>query len=281
MADWNAILGINARNAHIDEVNPRSAIRLVNNKQATKHALLRVGNPIVPTLHFILDHFTLRHFNLDKLPDSWVIKPNQSLQGKGVMLVIKRSQNGWLTPSGREVTKDEVYEHIREILDGEHSPRGDDTALVEPLLRPHFVLKGMAPAGLPDIRVICNGDRPDLAMARLPTMATGGRANLHQGGIGAAINLKTGIITDAYHNETQISTHPDTGTPLIGVRIPFWGEILDMSTRCAEATGLKYLGVDIVVDESFGPIILEVNARPGLEIQNVSRSGLYRMVFSR
>jgi hypothetical protein len=39
--------------------------------------------------------------------------------------------------------------------------------------------------------------------------------------------------------------------------------------------GLRYIGVDIVIDAEQGPIILEANARPGLSIQLANRRGLW------
>lgn len=48
----------------------------------------------------------------------------------------------------------------------------------------------------------------------------------------------------------------------------------EAAARCDEAPGLNYLGVDVVLDEERGPLVMEVNARPGLEIQNVSGFGL-------
>jgi predicted ATP-grasp superfamily ATP-dependent carboligase len=39
-------------------------------------------------------------------------------------------------------------------------------------------------------------------------------------------------------------------------------------------TGLGYLGVDIVLDRDKGPMLLELNARPGISIQNANRFGL-------
>ncbi len=279
MVNWDNILGLNARNAFIDGANPRKAIRLVNDKHAAKQALIAVGNPVVPTLYLIRDPFELRRFNFDVLPEAWVVKPNQSLQGKGVMLAVSRTEGGWRSGSGKLITPAAIFEHAREIIDGEHSPGSSDMALFEPLLRPHATLLGLAPVGLPDIRVICNGSQPELAMARLPTHETGGRANLHQGGLGAAINLKTGRIDAAYQKGQAVDTHPDTNHPLVGTQIPEWHTILDVSARCAEATGLTYLGVDVVIDQSLGVIILEVNARPGLEIQNITTAGLYNVIF--
>ncbi len=54
--------------------------------------------------------------------------------------------------------------------------------------------------------------------------------------------------------------------------------MLNAASRCSAATGLNYLGADIVVDQSQGPLLLEVNARPGLQIQNVTGTGLAPVV---
>jgi D-alanine-D-alanine ligase-like ATP-grasp enzyme len=41
-----------------------------------------------------------------------------------------------------------------------------------------------------------------------------------------------------------------------------------------QVTGIKFLGCDIVLDEQAGPLLLEINVRPGLEIQNVNLAPL-------
>src|SRR5690606_28440359 len=55
-----------------------------------------------------------------------------------------------------------------------------------------------------------------------------------------------------------------------------WDVILDISSRCYELTGLGYIGVDIVLDRDLGPLVLELNARPGLAIQIANGQGLAR-----
>jgi alpha-L-glutamate ligase-like protein len=113
-----------------------------------------------------------------------------------------------------------------------------------------------------------------MAMLRLPTKASAGRANLHQGGLGVGIDLFTGLTHHAVQRNRSIAHHPDTDRPVLGFRVPFWKDVLDMSRRVADATGLGYLGVDIVIDESEGPMLLEANARPGLAIQIANGRGL-------
>ena len=113
-----------------------------------------------------------------------------------------------------------------------------------------------------------------MAMLRLPTRESNGRANLHQGGIGTGVDLDSGFTHHAVQRNRMVATHPDTGVPVIGMRVPYWRDVLTVSRRVAEAVGLGYIGVDIVVDVECGPMLLEANARPGLAIQIANGRGL-------
>lgn len=274
---WHAyddVVGMNARNAHIADANPSDAIRLVTDKAATKDALAAVGIPVAPTIARISDGRWARRLTCSDLPDQWVIKPNQGLGGNGIKIARDRLDPGWRSPSGGSISVLDVKDHLRFILDGEYSGRSRDSALVEPLLVSDPQFARLAHQGLPDMRVICTDDQPRLAMARLPTAASGGRANLHQKAVGAAVDVDTGRVVAARVGRRPVERHPDTGEPLLGARIPHWSEILAAASRCSAATGLRYVGADVVIDEDRGPLVLEVNARPGLQIQNVSASGI-------
>ncbi|MFF4391086.1 hypothetical protein OG365_02805 [Streptomyces sp. NBC_00853] len=271
---WDPVMGMNLRNARIARQNPSAAIRLVNDKYATKDALTSVGAPTSPTLALLRSRREVATLDWDGLPASWALKPNQSLGGNGILLAFGRRRSHWASSSGKRISRELVADQLRRILDGEFSPRPDDWAMFEPLIRAHPDLARLSHQGLPDIRVICDGDRPRLAMLRLPTRFSGGRANLHQRAIGAAVDLSSGRITHALLGKEPTDRHPDTGELLIGASVPHWPEVLDAARRCAAATGLRYLGADIVVDADRGPLVLEVNARPGLQIQNVTGRGL-------
>ncbi|GAA2772407.1 sugar-transfer associated ATP-grasp domain-containing protein [Streptomyces showdoensis] len=275
---WDPVMGMNLRNARISRQNSTAAIRLVNDKYATKEALAAVGAPTSPTLAVLRSRREIAGLDWDALPGSWALKPNQSLGGNGILLAFGRRRAHWTSSSGKRITRALVADQLRRIVDGEFSPRPSDWALFEPLIRAHPGLARLSHQGLPDIRVICERDRPQLAMLRLPTRFSGGRANLHQKAIGAAVDLPTGRITHALVGKESTDTHPDTGALLIGATVPHWPEVLDAARRCAGATGLRYLGADIVVDADRGPLVLEVNARPGLQIQNVTGRGLIAAV---
>ncbi len=271
---WEAVLGMNARNARVEAENPLKAIQLVNSKHDTKAALEEAGVPVAPTLVRIRDRRELSRLDWDALPEAFALKPNYGRGGAGILLA--KDGDGWSTLSGRPLSKEVIKDQIRSILEGEYSLESveRDSALLEPLIVPHPVLARLVPSGLPDIRVICHHGEPLLAMMRLPTEESEGRANLHQGAVGAAVDLGSGRVARAMLKRERIEEHPDTGEGLLGVEVPEWGAVVEAAGRCAEATGLGYLGADVVVDEERGPLVLEVNARPGLEIQNVAGVGL-------
>lgn len=273
---WDRIMGLNARNALIAATNPGPAVRLVNDKIATKIALTAHGVPVADTLAVLDSRRAMARTDWSALPASFALKPSRSLGGSGILLAARRHPggDGWETASGRHLPLRAVREHVRCILDGEYSPRGADVAFLEPLIHAHPVLEAMSFRGLADIRVICVQDRPVTAMLRLPTAASGGRANLHQRAIGAAVDLDSGTVVRAWIAGEATDVHPDTGARLTGQRVPHWAAVVDAARRCAAATGLHYLGADVVVDADRGPLLLEVNARPGLQIQNVTGRGL-------
>jgi hypothetical protein len=71
-----------------------------------------------------------------------------------------------------------------------------------------------------------------------------------------------------------VTSHPDLDTELIGITVPHWDKLIEMATRGYEMTGLGYLGADLIVDENSGPVVIELNARPGLAIQLANATGL-------
>ena len=113
-----------------------------------------------------------------------------------------------------------------------------------------------------------------MSMVRLPTRKSDGKANLHKGAIGAGVDIPTGLTLNAVWDNLVIAEHPDTGAPIRGTQIPGWDALLNLAAKCYEITGLGYQGVDIVLDRNKGPLLLELNARPGLNIQIANDAGL-------
>lgn len=271
------ILGINMRNALIAKYNPRGAIERARDKVAAKVALESAGIACTGTVAVIDDYQSLLAFKPTRdMPDAWAIKPARGSQGDGILLAVRREGDTWFKGSGAPLTEDDVMHHIQRVVDGGFSgdSASEDAALIEPLIIADPGLADLVPEGLPDLRVICLHDEPLMAMVRLPTLESDGKANLHQRAIGAGVSLETGRITRALVKGEVITHHPDTGIALIDFEIPHWSRVLELASLCGPAIGLGYSGSDIVLDVNEGPLIIEVNAHPGIEIQNINQLGL-------
>ncbi len=207
--------------------------------------------------------------------DDFVIKPNRGSAGRGVLVLTGRDAQGYRRHNGELMRADDLKQHLSDILSGMYSLGGQpDSAIVQRRIRLHPAFASITYKGIPDVRVIVYRNEPAMAMLRLPTKDSGGRANLHQGGIGTGVDLQTGVTNHAVQRNRFVAKHPDTGRAVVGMRVPYWDEVLRMSRRVSEAVGLGYIGVDVVIDAADGPMLLEANARPGLAIQIANGKGL-------
>jgi alpha-L-glutamate ligase-like protein len=271
------ILGMNRRNAaYILDHNPRSLFPVVDDKLRMRDLCVRIGVPTPEVYAEISYHSMLRHLG-DYLGerDDFVVKPNRGSAGRGVLVLVGRKGTSYVRHNGEVLRAEQLRQHFSDILSGMYSLGGrPDRAIVQQRVRLHPAFAPIAYKGIPDIRVILYRNQPAMAMLRLPTRASNGRANLHQGGIGVGVDLETGRTNHAVQRNRIVRRHPDTEAPLVGLRVPYWRAVLDMAGQVARAVGLGYIGVDIVVDELHGPMLLEANARPGLAIQIANQRGL-------
>ena len=271
------VVGLNQRNADYTlRYNPRSLYPLVDDKLRTKKLAQEAGMAVPELYGAIEAPYQVRLFpSLVRSRDDFVVKPSGGSGGLGILVVSGRTKNLYRRADGVLVTEEEVKHHVLNILSGMYSLAGQpDKALIEYRVRFDPVFKAISYLGVPDVRIIVFLGVPVMAMVRLPTRLSGGRANLHQGAIGAGIDMATGTTLTAVWRNEVVEEHPDTGNRVSDVKIPHWPDLLNLAARCFELTGLGYQGVDIVLDRDKGPMILELNARPGLAIQIANRSGL-------
>src|SRR5438105_13630332 len=234
------ILGMNHRNAAcILDHNPRVLYPLVDDKLRMRDLCLRIGVPTPDIYAEITYHSMLRHLD-DYLGgrDDFVIKPNRGSAGRGVLVVVGKVGKNYLRQNGELLRPELIRQHLSDILSGMYSLGGrPDRAMLQQRIRLHSAFTPIAYKGIPDIRVILYRNQPAMAMLRLPTRQSNARANLHQGGIGAGVDLHTGITNHAVQRNHFVDCHPDTGNSVVGMRVPFWREILAMAGRVASATG--------------------------------------------
>jgi alpha-L-glutamate ligase-like protein len=271
------ILGMNRRNLdYIGRYNPRHRFPLVDDKLKTKLVATKAGLQVPEMLHVITTQHEIEQLEpeLHSLP-SFVIKPSRGSGGKGILVVESQEGDTFIKSSGARIKFNDVKRHLTNVISGLHSLGGrPDVAIIESLVRVSPLFRNVSHEGVPDIRLIVLLGYPVMGMLRLATKASDGKANLHQGAVGVGLDIGTGRSISAVMRDQLVTAHPDTKADLKTLDVPDWEELLILAARCYEVTGLGYLGCDIVLDEHRGPLVLELNARPGLSIQIANNEGL-------
>jgi len=271
----NAVMGINQRNTdYIMRYNKRKLYPLVDDKLKTKQLAIDSGIA-VPKLYSVIS-YNHQLKNLEEILNNHnelVIKPSHGSGGNGILVLTGKIGKLYKTASGDLISINAIRHYISNILSGMYSLGGiPDQAFLEYRIKSDSVFNAVSFKGVPDIRIIVFQGIPVSAMVRLPTSDSNGKANLHQGAIGVGVNLENGLTTYGVIGNEMVTEHPDTGHPIKNIQIPRWNEILQIAVKCSDTVGLGYLGVDIVLDGTLGPLMLELNARPGLNVQSFSSS---------
>jgi alpha-L-glutamate ligase-like protein len=269
-------LGLNRRNHRYLARAGAVALRLVDDKLSTKRHLERHGIPTTRLLATCERHGAITPL-VARLAETgaFVVKPARGARGAGVWLLHGCGAAGFRVPVGGPVSAGRVALHLADVVSGAFSRgRQPDTGLVEEMIRPHATVRRWSPYGVADCRILVFRGVPVLAMMRIGTRRSRGRGNLHAGAVGVGIDLVSGQSVHAERGGHALTAHPDTGVPLLGRPMPAWRESLLLAARAAATVPLDLLGVDVLVDRRRGPLVVELNARPGLTIQVTNRVGV-------
>lgn len=138
-----------------------------------------------------------------------------------------------------------------------------DDYVVEPVIENCPELKAIHLDSLNTIKVVTlyleNGPEIQTALIRFGNNTV--VDNVHSGGMGAGVNIETGIIeTDAVDKHfCRYAVHPVTNMPIKGVVIPEWEAVKQLAIQAASVTPeLRYSSWDIAVTPG-GPILIEGN----------------------
>ncbi|GAB4159010.1 MAG: hypothetical protein Fur003_2810 [Candidatus Dojkabacteria bacterium] len=283
------VLGLNRRNQkYIRPLNPLKAKIIADNKLLTKRVLNKLGIKTPEIYKVIRSKVQLDFIDWSTLPKSFVVKPNRGSLGSGILVFYgqKKGQQEWIKPNGQSMDIETIKLHISKILEGQFSMgNAKDICIIEERIQNDKVLKRYSYKGVPDVRIIVYNKVPVMAMVRFPTKRSDGKANLHAGGICTGIDMAAGITTTSMqmkssslledtYEDVEFTSDLKENLPLSGVKVPYWDEILEIAIKCQMASGLGYLGVDVALDRNKGPVVFEINARPGLGIQTANNAGL-------
>ncbi len=285
----NKVLGLNSRNhLYTSRYNTKRGKKIANSKLLTKKVLRESGIRVPKTYGIIHDREELEQLDWLSLPrNGFVIKPNNGLGGQGILIIDRAGKYAgeWLDSDGNKLTIADLKLHLGDILQGRYSMDDlADKAYIEELIRVHPVFKKYVYHGTPDIRVIVFNRVPIMAMLRLPTEESGGKANMYQGAVAVGVDIATGVTTYAVHHAKLITFLPGTRRKVRHLQIPGWDEVLETAVKVQEAVPLGYLGVDLVLQPKYNrkgelvgeqAVVLEINAQPGLKIQLTNMAGLW------
>lgn len=282
----SSILGLNARSQQFAyKYNTKRGKNIADSKIQTNKALklAKVAHPHI--YKKFTDPRDVLGFDWGSLPGKFALKPSRGMGGEGIIVVKRRITNKqilktdgrpiWITTNKERITADDLKLHTLDILEGAYSMGNvPDVAFIQEYVGRAEAFRKWAYRGTPDIRIIVFNKIPVMAMLRLPTKESGGRANLHQGALGVGVDIATGITTRAIWHGEEIVFKPGTERALRGIKIPDWEKVLETAIKAQEASHLGYVGVDIVIHPEKGPMVLELNAQPGLQIQLANGEGL-------
>lgn len=275
----SGVLGMNRRNhSYIMRYNDRKNYPDVDDKLRTKKLAMKYGVATAELVGSIDCQFQVKSFTkmIKDVPD-FVIKPGHGSGGRGILVVKSHDGKNFYKPNGAVCGYNFIYDHISNILSGLYSLGGKpDYALFERCIDFSDVYSRFSYQGVPDVRLIVFKGYPVMSMIRLATKLSDGRANLHQGAVGVGISIRDGRPLFAAQHNCEVTHHPDTGAAFSELTIPHWEQHLELAAKCAEMTPLGYFGADISTDSKRGPLLLELNARPGLAIQIANGCGLLK-----
>ena len=273
MKIWkNSILGLNYRNLKLQVFNKKDAVNFANNKLKTKHFFSVRGIPVPKLMGIFKDREDVNKFDFANLNKDFVIKPNQGSEGKGIIPFKERKGDKFITVSNKEYTINELKNHIINITQGIYNNGYKDIAFFEQRIKNSPELNKITYKGLPDVRVFCYNQIPIMAMLRVPTKESEGRANLAENAMAIGINLSNGEPNYYYYKGKISKKDPINKNPI--KKIPNFIRVLQVAVKCAQLSKLKLVGCDIAFNEKNEPCLIEINARPGLKIQLANKDSL-------
>ena len=221
------MMGIGQRNADYVLIhNPRKFYPRVDDKLITKSLAIDAHLPVPELYAVVREEHEIEELHAKiKDREQFVVKPAHGSGGDGILIITGRRGEKYRRSNGSFMSRDEFDHHISNSLSGLFSLGGQpDHVLIEYCVQFDPIFENVSYKGVPDIRIIVFLGYPVMAMIRLPTRLSDGKANLHQGAIGVGIDIPTGKTKRGVWGKEIIREHPDTEHSIVGLQIPHWDE---------------------------------------------------------
>jgi hypothetical protein len=164
------------------------------------------------------------------------------------------------------------------------SATGND--FIEECIVQHRDLMNLSPSGVNTLRIITqlnNNDEVEILGTCLRISINSFIDNMSAGNIAASVNTLTGVIEGpgVYFDITKPDEyyHPITGVQIIGFKIPYWNEVIQMAKDAALYNKKnRSIGWDIAVTDN-GPDLVEGNLNWGKQLwQMPAKKGLKPLI---
>lgn len=235
-----------------------------------------LGLPVAPVVFAAVDGVPEPQFaGLTSLPETDLfVKPRKGSGGRGAakwtfIPAAPGTAAHFIGGDGRKL----MPADLRQLIIDQSQREG---LLVQTTLVNHAALSDINCGALATARIVtCRNENGAFevtdAAFRMPRVRGSAVDNFHAGGIAAAVDITTGSLGAAtdmgLHPETAwFDTHPATGAPIAGRRLPFWREARALVERAhAHFDDFAVIGWDVAILDD-GPCIIEANGAPDLDI---------------
>ncbi len=167
---------------------------------------------------------------------------------------------------GKDVT---IFNHTDDQQTREYFSTLPADTVCEEFIWQHDRMNEINPYSVNTIRIVSLAEEDGVEII-CATLRTGGKVgavvdNLRKDGIGAQVDVATGIISTCGfdYNDGLYVKHPVTGTQFLGFNIPHWDQAVALVKKAhGQLSQCKLLGWDIAITQA-GVDIVEANNRPG------------------
>ncbi len=197
------------------------------------------------------------------------VKPTFGVGGKGIEAFDLSENGAYLNCKTREPLDEAV---LAKLAAEDH--------IVQIGLEQHPTMNAIYPDAVNTFRIVTECDDKGRArvLLSLLRMGSGGGHidNASSGGIYIGVDPETGVLgaTALRDDRSEHTHHPDTGFRFEGYAVPMWKELAAFAcTVAAKYREIRYVGWDVAYTVN-GPVIIEGNNGPSIEILQDHYGGL-------